>query len=96
MGEGDGGRGHLADRGIDTKGKKLVQGNWDSGGDVEGGGGYLTSPACNRHHLPRLPTWFSGGLRYKESHPRGQDASAACGHEGGGPVCDLPGPAQGV
>ena len=41
---GDGGRGHLAYRGIDTKGEKVVQGHWASRGDGEGCGGNLTSP----------------------------------------------------
>ena len=55
---GDGGRGHLADRGINPKGEKVVQGHWASGVDVEGCGGDLTSPAHNHHHLTRLSTWF--------------------------------------
>ena len=66
---GYGGRGHLADRGIDPKGDKVVQGHWASVGDVEGCGGDLTLPARNCYHLSRLPTWFLGGLRYRDSHP---------------------------
>ena len=41
-------------------------------------------------------TRFLGGLRYWDCHPQGQAASAACSHEGGSPICDLPGPDQGV
>ena len=89
---GDGGRGYLVDRGVAPKEDKVVQGNWASGVDVEGRGGNLTSPAHDRHHLPRLRTWFSGGSRYRDSHPRGQAATPACSHKGGGPVGDLPRP----
>ena len=31
-------------------------------------------------------------LGYGDRHPWGQAASAACSHEGGGPIHDLPGP----
>ena len=53
-------------------------------------------PAHSLHHLPRLPTRISGGSRHRYCHPRGQAATTACDHEGGGPVRDLPGPTQGV
>ena len=57
---------------------------------------YNQLPDRNLHHLPRLPTRISGGSRHMYRHPRVQAVTTACGHEGGGPVRDLPGPAQGV
>ena len=53
-------------------------------------------PARSLYKLPRLPPHISGGLRHRYCHPRGQNSSAVSGLEGGSPVCDLPGPAQGV
>ena len=78
------------------KGEKVVQRYWVGGGHVEVRGGDLTSPAHDRNHIPRRPTWFPGGSRYWDSHPRGQAASSACSHEVGSSVRDLPGPYQGV
>ena len=37
---------------------------------------------------------FRAGRRYRDRHPRDQADSAGCGIEGGGPPCNLPGPAQ--
>ena len=62
------------------------------GGDVEGSGGDSKSPFHILHHLPQRPPWFSGRSRHKDRQPRGQADSTACSHEGGGPICDLPGP----
>ena len=86
----------MAGGGNDTKGVKGVQVNWASGGDMEGCGGNLTLPDHNLHRLPRFPTQISVGSRHRYRHPRGQSVTTACGHEVGGPVCDIPGPAQGV
>ena len=69
---------------------------WTCGGDVEGSGGNFKSPAHSLHYHPRLPPQISGGLRHRYHHPRGQTASSVSGLEGGGPVHDPPGPAQGV
>ena len=49
---GDGGGGYLADRGVDPKMEKGVKGHSVGGGDVEGLGGDLASPAHDHHHLP--------------------------------------------
>ena len=85
---GDDGGGYVADCGVNPEREKVVQRNWVGGGDVEGRGDNLTLPAHDRNHLPQRPTRFPGGLRYWDSHPRGQAASAACIHEGGSPVCE--------
>ena len=63
---------------------------------MEGCDGDITSPTHSLHRLPRLPTRISGGSRHRYRQPQDQAATAACGHEGGGPVHDLPRPAQGV
>ena len=63
-----------------------------SGGDVEGRGGDFKSPPHLLHHLPRRTPWVPGRLRHRDRHPRGQVAPAACSHEVGGPLRDLPGP----
>ena len=63
---------------------------------MEGSGGSFKSPAHRLHHLPRLPPRISGGSWHRYRHPRGQAASSASALEGGGPVRDLPGTAQGV
>ena len=62
------------------------------GGDVEGSGGDFKSPFHILHQLPRRPPWIPGRSRHGDRHPRGQAASTACSHEGGGPLRDLPGP----
>ena len=61
---------------------------------MKGSGGDFKFPAHNLHHLPRLPTQISGGLRHRYRQPRCQSDSAASGLEGGGPICDIPGTAQ--
>ena len=48
----DGGGGYVADRGVNPEREKVVQRNWVGGGDVEGRGGNITSPAHDRNHLP--------------------------------------------
>ena len=63
---------------------------------MEGSGVNFKLPAHGLHHLPRLPPWFSGGLRHRYRHPQGQSDSSASALEGGGPVRDIPGSAQGV
>ena len=42
------------------------------------------------HHLPQRPPRIPGRSRNGDRHPRGQAAPAACGHEEGGPLRDLP------
>ena len=54
------------------------------------------SPFHILHYLPRLPPWIQGGSRHRYCQPLGQAITTACGLEGGVPVPDLPGPAQGV
>ena len=78
------------------RGEEGLLGHRPRGGDVESSGGDSKLPFHSLHHLPRLPPWFKGGSRHRYRHPRGQAATAACGLEGGGPVHDIPGPAQGV
>ena len=63
---------------------------------MEVSGGDFKFTAHSLHHLPKIPPRISGGSRHKYRHPRGQTASAVSSLEGGGPVHDLPGPAQGV
>ena len=63
---------------------------------MEGSGGDFKFPTHRLHHLPRIPPWVSGGSRHGYRHPRGKTASAVRGLEGGGPVHDLSGTAQGV
>ena len=63
---------------------------------MEDSGSNFKSPARSLHHLPQLPPQVLGGSRNRYRHPRGQTASAFCGLEGGSPVRDLLGPAQGV
>ena len=92
----DGVGGYMADSALNPEREKGVERNWVSGGDVEVRGGDLTSPTHERNHLTRRPTRFQGRLRYWDSHPRGQSATAACSHEGGSHVRDLPGPDQGL
>ena len=70
--------------------------NWPRGGDVEGSGGDLKSPARSLHHLPRLPPRISGRSRHRYHHPRGQTDSAVRNLEGVVNVRYLPGTAQGV
>ena len=70
--------------------------HWPHVGDVEGSGDDFKSPYQSLHHLPRLLPRISGGLRQRYRHPRVQADSAASGLEGGDPVCDVPGPAQGL
>ena len=106
MGEGGGSSLTSVPRRINTIGGGLAGGGPDPGrgrgplqnrprgGDMDGGGGDSQLPLRRRHHLPRLPPRIPGGLRYRDRHPRAQDASAGCGLEGGGPPCNLPGPAQ--
>ena len=74
------------------QGEKGLPGHCPRGGGVEGSGGDSKSPFHILHHLPRRPPWFLGRSRHGDRHPRGQAASAACGHEGGGTLRDLPGP----
>ena len=63
---------------------------------MEGGGGDSNSPFHRLHHLPGLPKWVPGGLRYGDRYPRGKNDSAGYGHEEGGTTRNLPGPAQGI
>ena len=63
---------------------------------MEGSGGNFKLPAYSFHHLPRLPPQILCGSRHMYRHLQGQVASAASELEGGGPVRDLTGPAQGV
>ena len=86
----------MADGGPDYQGEEVLLGHWTREGDVEGSGGDFKLTAHGLHHLPRLPPWFSGGLRHRYHYHQGQSASAASGFEGGGTVRDLPGSAQGV
>ena len=78
------------------EGKLAEKAMWPRGGDVEGSGGDLKLPAHGLHHLPQLPLCFPGRLQDSYRHPRGQAVPAVCVLEVGGPVRDLPGPAQGV
>ena len=80
----------------DSQGEEGLLRHWPRGGDVEVSGGYFKSPAHGLYSLTRLPPWFSGGLRHRYCHPQGQADSEASSLEEGGPVRDLPGPAQGV
>ena len=63
---------------------------------MEVSGSDFKSPDHSLHHLPQLPPQVLGGSQHGYHHPRGQTASAVSGIEGGGPVCDIYGPAQGV
>ena len=74
------------------QGEEGLPGHRPRGGGVEGSGGDFKSPFHILHHLPRRPTWLQGRSRHGDRHPRGQAAIAACGHEGGGPLHDIPGP----
>ena len=59
-------------------------------------GGNFKSPAHRTHHLTKLPPQISGGLRHRYRHHQGQTDSVVSSLEGGGPVRDLPEPAQGA
>ena len=96
QGGATGGGGHVAGSSPAPQGGKGLLWHWPHGGDVEGSGGDFKFPAQSLHHLPRIPPRIYGGSRHRYRHPRGQTASAVSGLEGGGPVRDLPGPAQGV
>ena len=69
-----------------------LPGHRPRGGNVEGRGGEFKSPPHLLHHLPRRTPWVPVRSRHGDRHPRGQAAPAACCHEGGGPLRDLPGP----
>ena len=86
----------MAGGGTDYQGEKGLPWNWPGGGNGEGSGGDFKSPAHNLHHLPQRPPWILSGLWHRYRHPQGQAASASSVLEGGGPVRDLTGPAQGV
>ena len=80
----------------DSQGEEGLPGHRPCGGDMEGSGGNSKLPSHSLHHLPRLPPWFQGGLQHRYLHPQGQAVTTYFCLEGGGPVRDLPGPAQGV
>ena len=63
---------------------------------MEGSGGDFKLWAHSLHHLQRLPPWVLGRSRHRYCHPRGQTDSEVIDLEGGGPVTDIFGPAQGV
>ena len=63
---------------------------------MEGSRGDSKSPFHSLHHLPRLPPWVPVSVWYRHRHPQGQAITTACGLEGGIPLHDLIGPAQGV
>ena len=86
----------LAGGSTDPQEEEGLLGHRPPGGDVEDSGGDSKSPFHILHNLPRLPPWIQGGSRHRYGHPLSQAASEASGLEGGGPVCGLPGPAQGV
>ena len=86
----------MAGGGPGSQGERVLTGNFHCGGDVEGSGGNFKSPSHGLHHLPQLPPWISGGSQHRYRHPRGQAALVASSLEGGGPLRDLPVPAQGV
>ena len=96
QGGATGGGGHVAGGGPDYQGKKGLPWNWPHGGDVEGSGGNFKLTAHSLRNLPRLPPRILGRSRHRYRHPRGQAASEVSGIEGGGPVRDIPGPAQDV
>ena len=80
----------------DSQGGKQLLWNWPRGVDVEGSDGDFKLPDHSLHHLPQIPPRIFGRSRHRYRHPRGQDASSVNGLEGGGPTCDISGPAQGV
>ena len=80
----------------DSQGGKRLPWHWPCGGDVEGSGGDFKSPDHSLRHLPQLPPRISVGSRHRYRHPQLQASSAASSLDGGGPVRDLPGPAQGL
>ena len=91
-----GGGCHVAGNGPVSQGGKGLLWYFPRGGDVQGSEGGFKSPYQSLHHLPRLTPRISGGLRHMYRHRQCQDSSALSGLEGGGPVRNIPGPAQGV
>ena len=63
---------------------------------MEGGNGDFKFPLHCLHHLPRFPSWFPGGLWYRDRLTRGQTSPAGNVHEVGGPPRYLPVSAQGI
>ena len=88
--------GVLEGGGTDPKSRRGLTRHRPRGGDLEGGGSDSQLPLHRRHKPPRLPPRIPGGSRYGERHPRAQADSAGFSLEGGGPPCNLPGPAQGL
>ena len=82
--------------GPDPQWERGIPWHWPCGSDVEGSDGDFKSLAHILHHLPRLPPWVLVRLRHRYRHPLGQTSSVVIGLDGGGPVQDLTGPAQGV
>ena len=80
----------------DSQREEGLTGHRPHGGVAEGSGGDSKSPFHSFHHLPRRPPRFQDRLRHRYRHPRRKSDSVASGLEGGGPVRDLLGPAQGV
>ena len=76
--------GNLVGGGPDTEGGRRLLRHRFRGGGVEGSSGDYQLLLHRLHHLPRLPSWVTGGSRYGDRHPRGQNASSVNGHEGGG------------
>ena len=82
--------------GSDPQVRRRLPWHWPCGGDVEGSGRNFKLLAHSLHHLPQIPPRVLGGSQHRYRHPRGQTASAVSGLGVGGPVRDIPGPAQGV
>ena len=86
----------MAGGGSDSQGRRGIPRHWPNGGGVEIGDGDPQFPLHPLHHLPQLPPWFSGGLLHRYCLLRGQTDTLFNGHEAGGLVRNISGPAQDV
>ena len=80
----------------DSQGEEGLTGHRPCGGDVEGSSVDSKSPFHSLHHLSRLLPWVMGRSGYRHRHPQGQADTTDCSLEGGGPLHDFIGTAQGV
>ena len=80
----------------DTQGGRVLPRHIPRGGDVKVSGSNFKSIDHSLHHLPRLPPHNLVRSRHRYRHPRGQTTSAVSGLDGGGPVRNIYGSAQGA
>ena len=77
------GGGNLAGGGTNPKRGRRIPRYRYRGCGLEGGGGDSKLPLHRLHHLPGLPPWVPGGLRYGDRQTRGQTDPEGYGHEEG-------------